>query len=77
MPMNISTKFHACIRMCMIIVISRSTNLSTNEKRRYVMTSGLWQYIAGYTVANLCGYPIRRCVAFASALEYTFNSEAS
>ena len=26
MPMNISTKFHACIRMCMIIVISRSTN---------------------------------------------------
>ena len=25
MPMNISTKFHACIRMCMIIVISRST----------------------------------------------------
>ena len=26
---------------------------STNEKRRYVMTSGLRQYIAGYTVANL------------------------
>ena len=25
MPMNISTKFHACIRMCMIIVNSRST----------------------------------------------------
>ena len=25
MLMNISTKFHACIRMCMIIVISRST----------------------------------------------------
>ena len=25
MPINISTKFHACIRMCMIIVISRST----------------------------------------------------
>ena len=23
--MNISTKFHACIRMCMIIVTSRST----------------------------------------------------
>ena len=28
-------------------------HLSTNEKRRYVMTSGLRQYIAGYTVANL------------------------
>ena len=27
MPMNIFTKFHACIRMCMIIVISRSTTL--------------------------------------------------
>ena len=26
MPMNISTKLHACIRMCMIIVTSRSTN---------------------------------------------------
>ena len=26
MPINISTKFHACIRMCMIIVISLSTN---------------------------------------------------
>ena len=25
MLMNISTKFHACIRMCMIIVISHST----------------------------------------------------
>ena len=23
--MNISTKFHACIRMCMVIVTSRST----------------------------------------------------
>ena len=28
-------------------------HLSTNEKRRYVMTSGLRQYIAGYSVANL------------------------
>ena len=28
-------------------------HLSTNEKRRYVMTSGFQQYIAGYTVANL------------------------
>ena len=28
-------------------------HLSTNEKRRYVITSGFRQYIAGYTVANL------------------------
>ena len=28
-------------------------HLSTNKKRRYVMTSGLPQYILGYTVANL------------------------
>ena len=28
-------------------------HLSANEKRRYVMTSGFRQYIAGYTVANL------------------------
>ena len=28
-------------------------HLSTNEKRRYVMTSGFRQYIAGHTVANL------------------------
>ena len=27
MLMNISTKFHACIRMCMIIVTSRSTSI--------------------------------------------------
>ena len=27
MLMNISTKFHACIRMCKIIVTSRSTKL--------------------------------------------------
>ena len=40
-----------------------------NEKRRYVMTSGFQQYIAGYTVANLWRYPIRRRIAFASALE--------
>ena len=26
MLMNISTNFHACIRMCMIMVTSRSTN---------------------------------------------------
>ena len=28
-------------------------HLSTNEKGRYVMTSGFRQYITGYTVANL------------------------
>ena len=28
-------------------------HLSTNGKRRYVMTSGFRQFIAGYTVANL------------------------
>ena len=44
-------------------------HLSTNEKRRYAMTLGFRQYIAGYTVANLWRYPIRRRVAFASALE--------
>ena len=44
-------------------------HLSTNEKRRYVMTSGFRQYIAGYTVENLGRYPIRLRVAFASALE--------
>ena len=44
-------------------------HLSTNEKRRYIMTSSLRQYIAGYTVANLWHYPISRRVALASALE--------
>ena len=48
-------------------------HLSTNEKRCYVKTSGFRQYIAGYTVANLWPYPIRRRVAFASALEWKFN----
>ena len=28
-------------------------HLSTNEKRRYIMTLGFRQYITGYTVANL------------------------
>ena len=36
------------------------------------MTSDFRQYIAGYTVANLWLYPIRRRVAFASALEFLF-----
>ena len=46
-----------------------SIHLSTNEQRRYVMTSGLRPYIAGFTIANLWRYPIRRRVAFASALD--------
>ena len=37
------------------------------------MTSDLRQYIAGYTVANLLRYPIRRLVAFASALELSLE----
>ena len=40
-----------------------------NEKRRYVMTSDLRQYIAEYTIANIWRYPIRRRVTYASALE--------
>ena len=44
-------------------------HLPANEKRLYVMTSGFRQYIAGYTVANLLRYPMKRRVAFASALE--------
>ena len=39
------------------------------------MTSGFGQYIAGYTVANLLRYPIRRRVAFASALECSMTAE--
>ena len=33
------------------------------------MTSGFWQYISEYTVANFCLHPIRCCVIFASPLE--------
>ena len=44
--------------------------MPANEKRRYVMTSDLRQYIAEYTVANFLLYPIRRRVTYASALEY-------
>ena len=40
-----------------------------NEKRPYVMTSDLRQYIAEYTVAIFWRYPIRRRVTYASALE--------
>ena len=43
--------------------------MPANEKRRYVMTSDLRQYIAEYTVANFWRYPIRRRVTYASALE--------
>ena len=49
-------------------------HLSTNEKRCYVMTSGFQQYIAGYTVAILWRYPIRRRVAFARALDLRTNT---
>ena len=40
------------------------------EKRRYVVTSDFRQYIAEFTVANFWRYPIRRRVAYASALEF-------
>ena len=46
--------------------------MPANEKRRYVMTSDLRQYIAEYTVANFWRYPIRRPVTYASALELPF-----
>ena len=48
--------------------------MPANEKRRYVMTSDLRQYIAEYTVANFLLYPIRRRVTYASALEYSFGA---
>ena len=47
--------------------------MPANEKRRYVMTSDLRQYIAEYTVANFWRYPIRRRVTYASALECSFT----
>ena len=47
-------------------------SLVNHEKRRYIMTSGSRQYIAGYTVANLWRYPIRRRVAYACAFECPF-----
>ena len=34
------------------------------------MTSGLWQYIAGYIVATVWRYPISRHVIFVGALEF-------
>ena len=46
--------------------------MPANEKRRYVMTSDLRQYIAEYTVANFLRYPIRRRVTYASALEFNY-----
>ena len=46
--------------------------MPANEKRRYVMTSDLRQYIAEYTVASFWRYPIRRRVTYASALELEF-----
>ena len=47
--------------------------MPANEKRRYVMTSDLRQYIAEYTVANFWRYPIRRRVTYASALELSVS----
>ena len=55
-------------------------NLPANEKQRYVMTSSLRQYIAGYTVAilqdilsqNFRCDPMGCRVTFASALECMF-----
>ena len=49
--------------------LASSIYLFTNEKQFYVIMSGFRQCIPGYIVANLCRYPIRRRVAFASALE--------
>ena len=46
--------------------------MPANEKRRYMMSSDLRQYIAEYTVANFWRYPIRCRVTYASALEYCF-----
>ena len=43
----------------------------TQRNVTYLMTSNCFlQYIAEYTVANVWGYPIRRRVTKASALEY-------
>ena len=44
---------HPAAASCIKPLASCIYSLSTNEKRRYVMTSGLRQFIAGYTVANL------------------------
>ena len=38
---------------CINLLPAAYIHLSTNENRRYVMTSGWRQYIVGYTVANL------------------------
>ena len=48
--------------------------MPANEKRRYVMTSDFWLYIAENIVANFWRYPIRRRVTYASALELLFSS---
>ena len=69
--------FVAHIRPAAASLLAAYIHLSTNEKQRYVMTSGLPQYTAGYTVANLWRYPIRRCVAFAIALESLFSGVAT
>ena len=40
-----------------------------NGKQCYMMTSGFQQYIVEYTDTNFSHYPIRRRVAYTSALE--------
>ena len=61
---------HPVAASCINRLPAAYIHLSSNEKRRFVMTSDFRQYIAGYTIANLWRYPIRRRVAFANALEY-------
>ena len=50
--MNISTKFHACIRMCMIIVISRSTTISINDREILPFRGGLFS--KNFAYAKFC-----------------------
>ena len=50
MLMNISAKFHACIRMCMIIVNSRSTRTGNSDQEliktiRYYASPGYLQVL--------------------------------
>ena len=41
------------------------------------MKSALQQYIARYTVANFLHKPIRHCIIFLSALEFSFMPKSS
>ena len=48
----------------------RPYNHDVNQSQAtLLMTQGFRQYIAEYTVANFCCYPIRHCITFSSALE--------